>query len=34
MDVIRPLDQVPVKGEQPLRQVRIRSMNVVDNDGK
>ncbi|MFK7970400.1 MAG: peptidylprolyl isomerase [Bacteroidia bacterium] len=30
MDVVRALDQVPVKGEQPLRQVRIRSMEIVE----
>lgn len=32
MDVVRALDQVPVQGEQPLRQVRIRSMEIMDKD--
>lgn len=34
MDVIGALDQVPVKGEQPLKQVRIRSMCVIGKDDK
>ena len=32
MAVVRALDQVPVKGEQPLSQVRIQSMTILDSD--
>mgnify|MGYP000044160604 CR=1 FL=1 len=32
MDVVRALDQVPVKDEQPLAQVRIRSVEIISQD--